>query len=172
MASQIGSHAKTRQTHDEHDSRKQRYANFAAMIICSTLAMFAVSYVGSEKWDHIVFSQTQAYMTVLMGASMAVVMLAFMRDMLNDRRTNLVILTVCASIFALSLWLMRSQQTVDDVAFMEAMIPHHSMAILSGKRAQISDARVRSLAAGIVESQTREISQMKALLQDLRTRHK
>ena len=70
-------------------------------------------------------------------------------------------------VFALSLWLVRSQRTVDDVAWMKAMIPHHSIAILTSERAQIKDPRVRKLADEIIEAQRREISEMKALIKDL-----
>ena len=66
--------------------------------------------------------------------------------------------------------MLRSQQTVDDVAYMKAMIPHHSIAILTSTRAHISDPRVRELADGIIETQNREIAEMKALITDLEAR--
>jgi uncharacterized protein (DUF305 family) len=47
------------------------------------------------------------------------------------------------------------------------MIPHHSIAILTSERAHISDPRVRKLADGIIETQRKEIADMKALLKDL-----
>ena len=59
---------------------------------------------------------------------------------------------------------MRSQATVDDVDYMKAMIPHHSIAILTSERAQISDPRVRKLADEIIEAQEREIAEMKYLI--------
>ena len=69
--------------------------------------------------------------------------------------------------FALSLWLVRSQETVDDVSYMKAMIPHHSIAILTSERAHIKDPRVRELADEIIEAQVREIGEMRALIADL-----
>src|SRR3546814_11533783 len=77
---------------------------------------------------------------------------------------------ICAAIirvFACSLWLVRSQQTVDDVSYMKAMIPHHSIAIMTRERAKIRDPRVRKLADGIIEAQVREIDEMKSLTADL-----
>ena len=50
---------------------------------------------------------------------------------------------------------------------MEAMIPHHSIAILTSERATLSAPRVRETAAGIVETQREEISRMKHLIADL-----
>ena len=69
--------------------------------------------------------------------------------------------------FAVALYLVRSQATVGDVAYMKAMIPHHSIAILTSERADITDPRVRELADGIIEAQRLEIAEMKALIADL-----
>lgn len=53
---------------------------------------------------------------------------------------------------------------------MKAMIPHHSIAVLTSKRAHIVDPRVRRLADGIIEAQVREIDEMKSLIADLEQR--
>ena len=53
---------------------------------------------------------------------------------------------------------------------MKAMIPHHSIAILTSERAQITDPRTRDLADQIIESQRREIEEMKVLIQELEGR--
>jgi uncharacterized protein (DUF305 family) len=50
---------------------------------------------------------------------------------------------------------------------MKAMIPHHSIAILTSRRAQIHDPRVRKLADEIIEAQVREIGEMETLIADL-----
>lgn len=144
-----------------------KYSKFAVMIGASTLVMFALMYLNTYQLDHVFFSQTRAYMALIMGAAMAVVMLLFMRDMYPSRQANVAILAASAVVFALSLWLVRSQATVADVAWMRAMIPHHSIAILTSERARISDPRVRKLADGIIEAQRREIGEMKALIADL-----
>ena len=47
------------------------------------------------------------------------------------------------------------------------MIPHHSIAILTSERANISDPRVRKLADDIIKAQKKEIQEMKALIEDL-----
>lgn len=97
-------------------------------------------------------------------------MLSFMTRMYGQQRVNLGIYLGSPAMFALSLWLVRSQATIQDVAWMKAMIPHHSIAILTGERAHISDPRVRELADSIIKSQRREIEEMKALIQDLESR--
>ncbi|MDQ2667682.1 MAG: DUF305 domain-containing protein [Gemmatimonadota bacterium] len=140
------------------------------MIATSTLVMFGLMYLNSFALDHIFFSQTRAWMAVVMGATMAVIMLGFMRGMYTDRRMNTIIAGASIAAFALALWLVRSQATVGDVSYMKAMIPHHSIAILTSGRANIKDPRVRKLADGIIEAQVREIAEMKALIADLESK--
>jgi len=103
----------------------------------------------------------------VMGAAMMVVMLGFMWSMYKNRTKNFIILAVAALVFALALWLVRSQTTVTDTEYMEAMIPHHSIAIMTSERAHIRDPRVRKLAHDIILAQRREIAQMKYLVEDI-----
>ena len=143
------------------------YARFAAMIAASTVVMFGLMYLNTYELDHAFFSQTRSWMALLMGAAMAAIMLGFMLKMYEDKRLNLAIFAGAAVVFALSLWLVRSQETVGDVSYMKAMIPHHSIAIMTSERAHIRDPRVRKLADGIIEAQFREIGQMQQLITEL-----
>ena len=143
------------------------YARFAAMIATSTIVMFGLMYLNTWALDHIFWSWTRAWMALYMGAVMAIIMLAFMLGMYSNRAVNIGIFAGAALVFALSLYLVRSQTTVQDVSWMKAMIPHHSIAILTSERAVISDPRVRELADGIIEVQRREMAEMKALIADL-----
>ncbi len=144
-----------------------KYARFGLMILTSTVVMFGLMYLNTYATDHAFFSETRAYMALVMGASMAVVMLAFMTGMYTSRQANIAIVAGSVAVFAVALWLVRSQATVADVSYMKAMIPHHSIAILTSERANISDPRVRKLADAIVEAQRKEIAEMKALIKDL-----
>ena len=146
------------------------YARFAGMIATGTVVMFGLMYLNTERLGHAAFSETRTYMALIMGATMAVVMLVFMRSMLPSRRSNAGIVAVSAIVFALALWLVRSQATVGDVSYMRAMIPHHSIAILTSTRANITDPRVRELADSIIASQRREITEMRVLIRDLTAR--
>jgi len=146
------------------------YARFAAMIAVSTVVMYGLMYLNTWALDHVFFSQTRLWMALLMGAVMAAVMLGFMWSMYKDTRTNAAIVLASAVVFAASLWLVRSQETVADASYMEAMIPHHSIAIMTSERAHIKDPRVRKLADGIIEAQVREIGEMKQLIAELRSK--
>jgi uncharacterized protein (DUF305 family) len=137
------------------------------MIATSTVVMFALTYLNVYAADHVFWSETRGYMALIMGAAMATVMLVYMLHMYRDVRRNTLVLAVSALVFAAALYLVRSQDTVQDVAYMKAMIPHHSIAILTSERAQISDPRVRELADEIIEAQRREIAEMKTLIAEL-----
>jgi len=147
-----------------------KYARFATMILASTAVMFVLMYLNNYALDQIYFSETRFYMALVMGASMAVVMLLFMWGMYQDKRLNAVILAVAVVTFSGSLWLVRSQSTIEDVSWMKAMIPHHSIAILTSSRANISDPRVRRLADDIIAAQKREIAQMQQLIEELESK--
>jgi hypothetical protein len=143
------------------------YGKFAAMIATSTVVMFGLMYLNTYQLGHVTFSETRTYMAIVMGATMAVVMLAYMLQMYPNRGVNISIFVGSAIVFAVALWVVRSQVTVDDVSYMKAMIPHHSIAIMTSERAQIRDPRVRLLADQIIKSQREEIAEMKALIRDL-----
>ncbi|THC41861.1 DUF305 domain-containing protein [Massilia sp. Mn16-1_5] len=143
------------------------YRRFGLMILVSTLVMYGLMYLNTYEPAHVHFSQTRAWMALVMGAAMAIVMLAFMGGMYEDKRVNAGIFAGAALLFALALWLVRSQSTVDDVSYMRAMIPHHSIAIMTSERAGISDARVRKLADNIAATQRREIAEMETLIADI-----
>lgn len=143
------------------------YWRFAAMIATSTVVMYGLMYLNTYAFEHVFWSETRAWMALVMGATMAVIMLGFMLGMYKNTYLNLGIFGGSIAVFALALWLVRSQATVDDVEYMKAMIPHHSIAIMTSKRSQISDSRVRKLADEIIEAQEREISEMKYLIRDL-----
>lgn len=143
------------------------YGRFAAMIVTSTVIMFGLMYLNTFALDHVFYSQTRSWMALLMGAVMAVVMICFMWNMYKNRAANVTILVGSAIVFAVSLWLVRSQETVADISYMKAMIPHHSIAVLTSERAHLADPRVRKLADRIIEAQVREIGEMKQMIADL-----
>ncbi|UEM02456.1 DUF305 domain-containing protein [Skermanella mucosa] len=146
------------------------YWRFAAMIATSTVVMYGLMYLNTYSFEHVFWSETRAWMALVMGSTMSIIMLGYMLNMYRKRAVNLAIFGGSIAVFAFSLWVVRSQATVDDVEYMKAMIPHHSIAILTSERAQITDPRVRKLAEEIVEAQEREIAEMKYLAADLEAR--
>ncbi|MBS7671776.1 DUF305 domain-containing protein [Croceicoccus sp. 1NDH52] len=137
------------------------------MIATSTAVMFALMYLNTFSIDHVFWSETRFWMAFVMGGAMMVMMLLFMWGMYKSPKKNFIILGVAALVFAGALWLVRSQTTVTGVEYMRAMIPHHSIAIMTSERAHIRDPRVRKLAHDIIVAQRREIAQMKYLIADI-----
>ena len=156
---------------NNHMDNKQKqmnpYVKFTIMILTSTVVMFIMMYFNTYQWDHIYFSETRAYMALYMGAVMAIIMLAFMSNMYKKTKVNLMIYGLSVLLFTVGIWGVRSQATVDQVDWMQAMIPHHSIAILTSSRADIEDPRVQQLADDIIEAQKREIQEMQALIEAL-----
>jgi len=147
--------------------RKSKYGLFFAMIGTSTLVMLGLMYLNSYQLSHVRFSETRTYMAIYMGAAMAIIMLGFMLNMYKNKKANLAIFAGSILVFAVSLFLVRSQVTVQDRAWMKAMIPHHSIAIMTSERAEIEDVRVKNLANEIVKAQRREIKEMEWLINDI-----
>ncbi len=159
-------------TLDEHTSdgvsgETKKYLKFGAMILTSTLVMFVLTYANSYELGHVKWSETRFYMVFYMGAAMALVMLGFMLSMYKNTKMNIAIVVGSVAVFALALGLVRSQATVQDQSWMRAMIPHHSIAILTSEGAEIDDVRVCELAVGIIKAQDREIAEMEWLINDI-----
>lgn len=148
----------------------KNYIRFGAMILTSTVLMFIFTYLNTYSLDHVYFSETRLYMSILMGSSMAIVMLSFMLNMLKNKKLNIAIVIVSIMVFGSSLYLVRSQMTVDDSSYMRAMIPHHSIAILTSERANFKDPRVQELANEIIEAQRKEIKRMQELIEDINSK--
>ena len=170
-----GGRGRERRAMEDHQTNEPHrmegsYARIAAMIATSTLIMYGLMYLNVYALDHVYLSQTRGYMALIMGSAMAVVMLSFMLGMYRNPKANAAIYAGGVAVFVAALVLVRSQATVGDVSWMKAMIPHHSIAILTSERAEIADPRVRALADQIIESQRREIEEMKSLIADLQSR--
>jgi len=123
--------------------------------------------MNTYQLSHVEWSETRFFMTLLMGATMAVVMLAFMLGMYENARVNMGIVLGSIVLFTLGTFLVRSQTTVGDQSWMSGMIPHHSIAILTSENAEIEDARVCNLATDIIEAQKKEIDEMQWLMDDI-----
>ncbi|WP_443970409.1 DUF305 domain-containing protein [Sphingobium sp. CR28] len=149
------------QSHHSQGGMSMRYSRFAAMIATSTIVMFGLMYLNTYAMSHVGYSQTRTWMAVLMGAVMALIMMGFMWSMYPNRRANSGIAAGAIAVFAGALWLVRSQERVGDVSYMKAMIPHHSLAIMTSERAHIKDPKVRLIADRIIDAQVREIAEMK-----------
>ncbi|WP_397445635.1 DUF305 domain-containing protein [Polaribacter sp. R77954] len=154
--------------HKDSNKSMSNYTKFFLMLGLSFIAMYITMYLNTYEFDHVYFSLTRFYMVCLGTSTMAVIMWFFMRNMYENKKKNIAILIGSFVLFAGSLGLVREQKsTVGDVLWMKAMIPHHSIAILTSGRADIKDPEVKKLAEDIIKAQKREIEEMKAMIKRL-----
>ena len=151
-----------------HNKRSNgHYTKFILMLMGSFIAMYITMYLNTYEIDHVYFSLTRFYMTCLGISAMAVIMFLFMQNMYKNKRKNRAIILGSLILFVGALTLARTQEPIGDVLYMKAMIPHHSIAILTSKRADIKDPMVRKLADEIIQAQEKEIAEMKAYIKRL-----
>ena len=147
-----------------HQSHMGHYARFALMLALSFAVMYVFMYAMVNELPNAVPNVNTAYMAGLMTAPMLVFELALMGSMYPSKRFNAVLMAV-GVVAAIALWsAIRTQAAVGDAQFVRSMIPHHAGAILMCREASIADAEVRKLCGEIVQSQQREIDQMKRIL--------
>ena len=147
---------------------KSNYTRFYLMLICSFIAMYCTMYLNTYSIDHVYFSLTRFYMSCLGISTMAVIMLLFMLKMYTDKKKNIGIMLGSALLFLSALFLVRTQKPiVGDLLWLRAMIPHHSIAILTSERAAIEDPEVKALAEDIIRAQKKEIEEMKIMIDRL-----
>ena len=147
---------------------KNNYTKFVLMLAGSFVAMYITMYLNTYSIDHVYFSLTRFYMTCLGISAMALIMFFTMRKMYQNKNKNIAIVLGSILLFASSLGLVRAQSPIiGDVLWMRAMIPHHSIAILTSERADIKDPEVKKLADDIIEAQKREIEEMKSMINRL-----
>lgn len=159
MNSQENNHSKMNQN---------SYTKFVLMLAASFVAMYITMYLNTYSIDHVYFSLTRFYMGCLGISTMAIIMFVAMRDMYKNKKKNIAIVAGSIVLFISALALVRAQSPfIKDVLWMKAMIPHHSIAILTSERAAIKDPEVRKLADEIIEAQRREIAEMKEMISRL-----
>lgn len=149
-------------------SNNNNYTTFILMLCASFVAMYITMYLNTYELDHVYFSLTRFYMVCLGISAMALIMFFFMRKMYKNKQKNLGIIVGSIGLFMAALGLVRTQSPiVGDLLWMRAMIPHHSIAILTSERADIKDPEVKKLAENIITAQKKEILEMKVMIKRL-----
>lgn len=146
---------------------KSEYTKFLLMLICSAISMYITMYFNTYQLDHVFFSWTRMYMTFIGIGGMSIIMFLFMQHMYKNKSKNIIIVLGSLFLMAVSTFMVRNQIPVNDVKWMKAMIPHHSIAILTSNNADLKDPEVKKLAEEIIKAQEKEIKQMKAMIKRL-----
>ncbi len=156
---------------DQHISSgmtRSHYRMLGLNLVVRFIIMYFVMFMMIWSFEDFFNNLNMFYMALMMAMPMGILMLLMMGMMYPNKKLNLLLYGLFALLFILAFWAMRAQGLVGDRQFVRAMIPHHSGAILMCNRASISDPEIRDLCFkpnGIVDSQTREIAQMKAFLE-------
>lgn len=143
------------------------YLKLGLELIADFVLMFFIMYAMIATLDHFYFNISNVYMTLMMVAPMALLMLIFMRDMFQSMPRNLLVIGLAVLFFAVGWFGMRTQLGVDDAQLVRSMIPHHSGAILMCREAKLSDPEIKKLCDDIIQAQEKEIGQMKRALERL-----
>jgi hypothetical protein len=149
---------------------KHHYVMLAVNLGLSLLVMYLAMFAMIFTWGEFIQNINFFYMALVMWAPMAIIMLLTMGSMYTNTKLNLVLHVTFVAVFVLALIGIRAQGLVGDRQFVKSMIPHHSGALLMCKEASLKDQELRELCygpRGIIASQTREIGQMKAILNRL-----
>jgi Na+/melibiose symporter-like transporter len=153
---------------DQDSKKKNNYTKFVGMLAASFVAMYVTMYLNTYAIDHVYFSLTRFYMSCLGISAMAIIMYVAMRGMYQNKKKNIAIIVGSIALFLAALGLVRVQAPIiGDVLWMKAMIPHHSIAILTSERADIQDPEVKQLAEDIIKAQRMEIEEMKQMIERL-----
>ncbi|MEB2786140.1 DUF305 domain-containing protein [Algoriphagus persicinus] len=147
--------------------KKSNYTKFVLMLIFSAISMYITMYFNTYEFSHVYFSWTRMYMTLIGVGGMAIIMFLFMKGMYVNKVKNAAIIIGSLALMTVATFLVRQQIPIEDVKWMRAMIPHHSIAVLTSKRANLSDPEAKKLASDIIEAQEREIAQMKRMIERL-----
>ncbi len=140
------------------------YLKFGLMMATSFVIMYGIMFLNVDVFDHVYLSPTRTYMTFLMIAPMAIVMLLFMWGMYKNKAINYGIIAASILTFVLCFSGLREQTFISDVQWMKAMIPHHSSAIMVSEEAHLTDPEAQKLAREIIIAQKEEIAEMERMI--------
>lgn len=149
-----------------HQSRSM-YLRLGIMAIISFAAMYVLMFAMVDRLNNVVMNYNQVYMAGLMVAPMVLIEVLVMAPMYRNGRRNVLIALLAGAAGILSFGLIRVQAGILDRQFARSMIPHHAGAILMCQEAHLADTALRALCFGpngIVESQEREIEQLRTFL--------
>jgi hypothetical protein len=140
------------------------YKALAATVGIHFFIMFALTYVGVFRFDHIYLNLNRFYMAIIMVAPMVILMLFFMGHMFEDKKLNLFLYVISGLVFVGTFYAIRAQTFVGNEQFLKSMIPHHSIAIKTCEKSSYTDPEIDELCKQIVEAQREEINQMEDIL--------
>ena len=125
---------------------------------------FLMSPITTYNRSDITNNVSKVYMSTIMGLFMV-----FLEIMMHDNQYNVLSMTsyvILASLLGLFIYLYRKQVAVNDKQYLEEMIEHHSMALLTSNQIleKTSDYNVAKIAKNIIQKQEDEIREMRDVI--------
>ena len=137
------------------------------MFIGSFIIQYLVmSAIMTNNISNITFSLGKAYLATIMGLFMVLIEIA-MHDM-QYSSFNLQYYSIFGGLLLLFIYFYRVQYAIKDQQYLEEMIEHHSMALLTSNQIlkKTDSYNVSKLAKNIIQTQTDEIMEMQGLLKN------
>lgn len=146
---------------------QNHYTRLLSMAILSFISMYILMYAMVNSFDNVLNNFNQFYMAAIMTAPMVMIEMILMSAMYQNKRLNVLIITISVLALIIFFLFIRQQTAISDKQFLRSMIPHHAGAILMCEEAPIQDTEIKELCERIISSQQEEINQMKAILSEL-----
>ena len=135
------------------------------MVIGSFIIQFIVmSCIMTNSYKNITFSVGKFYMSVIMALLMGLLEV-FMFD-IHMRIISLYYYLILFFMLSIFIYLYRNQIYIEDKDYLQEMIEHHSMAILTSDEIlqKTQSERIKKLAETILTTQEKEIEYMRQLI--------
>ena len=126
--------------------------------------MLVMSKIMTNSSENITFSVGKFYMSVIMALLMGLLEVAMYDS--HMRVISLYYYLVLFFMLSVFIYLYRNQMYIEDKDYLEEMIEHHSMALLTSEEIlqKTNSERVKKLAENIITTQEKEIEYMRQLL--------
>ena len=135
------------------------------MIIGSFIIQFIVmSYIMTNSYKNITFSVGKFYLSVIMALLMG--LLEVLMFDIHMRIISLYYYLILFFMLSIFIYLYRNQIYIEDKDYLQEMIEHHSMAILTSDEIlqKTKSERIKKLAETILTTQEKEIEYMRQLI--------
>jgi hypothetical protein len=141
---------------------------FIMFIVSFIIHYILMSAIMSNNISNITNSIGKAYLAIIMGLFMVIVEIAMHDSHYNVFSTRYYVIFV--TLLFLFIYFYKIQYAIKDRQYLEEMIEHHSMAILTSNRIleKTNSYDVSKIAKNILQTQTDEISEMKKMLKNIK----
>lgn len=128
------------------------------------IQLIFMSFIMTNSYENITFSVGKFYISSIMALLMGLLEV-FMYDIYMKTISSIYYLSM-SFFLVVFIYLYRNQIYIEDEDYLNEMIEHHSMAVLTSEEIlqKTSSERVKKLAENIISTQEKEIDYMKALI--------